>query len=171
MLTLIVARARNGAIGRGNTIPWHAPEDLAFFQRETLGGALIMGRNTWDSLPKKPLPRRLNIVVTSRPLTEEGALTATVQTAYACATSEGYARVYAIGGAAIYAAFLPQADRLLITEVDLDIPDADTFFPPVALGGWRKGVTLPLRTAGPQCQMTEYLRDQGYPLLRFRNKG
>ena len=56
MLTLIVARARNGAIGRKGTIPWEAPEDLAFFQRETLGGAVIMGRATWDSLPKRPLP-------------------------------------------------------------------------------------------------------------------
>ena len=63
MLSLIVARARNGAIGRGNTIPWHAPEDLAFFQRETTGGAILMGRNTWDSLPFKPLKNRLNIVV------------------------------------------------------------------------------------------------------------
>jgi dihydrofolate reductase len=56
MLTLIVARARNGAIGKGNTIPWHAPEDLAAFQRETTGGALIMGRRTWESLPFRPLP-------------------------------------------------------------------------------------------------------------------
>ena len=66
MLSLVVARARNGAIGRAGTIPWHAPEDLAFFQRETTGGAVIMGRNTWDSLPFKPLKNRLNIVVTSR---------------------------------------------------------------------------------------------------------
>lgn len=159
MLTLIVARARNGAIGRDNTIPWHAPEDLAFFQRETLGGALIMGRNTWDSLPKKPLPRRLNIVVTSRPLAVEGAVTATIQTACARATAEGYARIYAIGGAAIYAAFLPQADRLLVTEVNLDLPDADTFFPPVALDDWRKGISFQLRDAGPACRMTEYLRN------------
>ena len=98
MLTLIVARAQNGAIGRGNTIPWSAPEDLAFFQRETLGGALIMGRNTWESLPKRPLPRRLNIVVTSRPLHEEGALVASLTTARDMAEAAGYARVYAIGG-------------------------------------------------------------------------
>ncbi len=65
MLTLVVARARGGAIGRDNTIPWHAPEDLAAFQRETTGGAVIMGRRTWESLPFKPLKNRLNIVVTS----------------------------------------------------------------------------------------------------------
>lgn len=158
MLTLIVARARNGAIGRGNAIPWEAPEDLAFFQRETLGGALIMGRNTWDSLPRKPLPRRLNIVVTSRPVQEEGAVVATLDQALGIAEKQGHARVYAIGGAAIYGTFLPKADRLLITEVDLDIPDADTFFPPVDLQSWRKGSQIDLRQQGPACRLTEYLR-------------
>lgn len=158
MLTVIVARARNGAIGRDNTIPWHAPEDLAFFQRETLGGALIMGRNTWESLPKKPLPRRLNIVVTSRPVLEDGALVAAIDTARALAAAEGYARVYAIGGAAIYAAFLPVADRLLITDVALDVPDADTFFPPLDHGAWRKGAHIVLRAEQPACHLMEYLR-------------
>ncbi|CUX82889.1 MAG: dihydrofolate reductase FolA [Roseibaca calidilacus] len=158
MLTLIVARAQNGAIGRGNTIPWSAPEDLAFFQRETLGGALIMGRNTWESLPKRPLPRRLNIVVTSRPLHEEGALVASLTTARDMAEAAGYARVYAIGGAGIYGAFLPQADRLLITEVDLTIADANTFFPPVALETWRKTAQIELRSAAPSCRLCEYLR-------------
>lgn len=158
MLTLIVARARNGAIGRDNTIPWHAPEDLAFFQRETLGGALIMGRNTWDSLPKKPLPRRMNVVVTSRPIAEEGAHAATRDTARDTARAQGYARHYAIGGAAIYQAFLPEADRLLITEVALDVPDADTFFDPPDLSGWRKVTTMRLRDAGPACEVSEYLR-------------
>jgi dihydrofolate reductase len=158
MLTLIVARARNGAIGRGNTIPWSAPEDLAFFQRETLGGALIMGRNTWESLPKRPLPRRLNIVVTSRPILEEGAHATSLEAARQIAWDHGYARHYAIGGAAIYQSFLPAADRLLITEVDLDIPDADTFFTPPDWSVWRKGVTLSLRNAEPACRMIEYLR-------------
>lgn len=159
MLTLIVARARNGAIGRGNTIPWTAPEDLAFFQRETLGGALIMGRNTWESLPKKPLPRRLNMVVTSRPLEDDDALVTTLQGARDLAAAQGYARVYAIGGASIYAAFMPLADRLLITEVALDVPDADTFFPEVDLSTWRKGARFALRSVPPSCHLTEYLRD------------
>lgn len=158
MLTVIVARARNGAIGKNNTIPWYAPEDLAFFQRETLGGALIMGRNTWESLPKRPLPRRLNIVVTSRPLGADGAQVATVDTARDIVAAAGYARVYAIGGAGIYQAFLPVADRLLITDVDLDIPDADTFFPPVALDAWRPGAAFQLRDAAPVCRVHEYLR-------------
>jgi dihydrofolate reductase len=157
MLTLIVARAKGGAIGRNNTIPWHAPEDLAFFQRETLGGALIMGRNTWDSLPKKPLPRRLNIVVSARPLDGECVQVASMDAARAVAAQHGYARVYAIGGARIYAAALPVADRLLITEVDLDVPDADTFFPQLDLQSWRLAQRLLLRSEGPACHLNEYL--------------
>ena len=68
-LNLIFARARNGVIGRNNTLPWHLPEDLAHFKRHTLGCPVIMGRKTWDSLPPKfrPLPGRLNVVVTRQP--------------------------------------------------------------------------------------------------------
>lgn len=159
MLSLIVARARNGAIGRDGTIPWHAPEDLAFFQRETLGGAIIMGRKTWDSLPKRPLPRRLNIVVTSTPRgTEDMTQFVSLENAREAAHAAGYARIYAIGGAGIYSAFLPQADRLLITEVDLDVPDADTFFPQIPSAAWRLTARLSLRAEDPRCVLTEYLR-------------
>ena len=157
MLTLIVARARNGAIGRDGDIPWHAPEDLKLFQRETLGGAIIMGRNTWDSLPFRPLKNRLNCVVTSRDL--EAPLLArdpveAVETCY----GEGYPRVYGIGGASIYTALLPLASRLMITEVDLDVPDADTFFPEFDTNTWEKVRSAPLRDADPKCTLTEWLR-------------
>lgn len=159
MMTLIVARARKGAIGMNNTIPWHAPEDLAFFQRETLGGAVIMGRNTWDSLPKRPLPRRLNVVVTSRPADDDAdALFLPLDKAVEGARSAGYLRHYAIGGAGIYRAFLPLAQRLLITEVDLDVPDADTFFPEFDPAGWHLNARLPVRAAEPRCIIHEYLR-------------
>ncbi|AWX93839.1 hypothetical protein DPM13_14495 [Paracoccus mutanolyticus] len=63
MISLVVARARNGAIGKDNTIPWHIPADMRLFQRETLGSAIIMGRLTWESLPVRPLKNRMNIVV------------------------------------------------------------------------------------------------------------
>lgn len=159
MLSLIVARARNGAIGRENSIPWHAPEDLAAFQRETLGGAVIMGRNTWESLPRRPLPRRLNIVVTSQPaVSQEDTLFLPLEQAIPAAKAAGYMRQYAIGGAGIYAHFLPIAERLLITEVDLDIPDADTFFPEFDQGAWRLATRLYLRKADPACTLHEYLR-------------
>ena len=158
MLSLIVARARDGAIGRDGTIPWHAPEDLAFFQRETLGGAVIMGRKTWDSLPKRPLPRRFNIVVTrTARAPEEQAVFVPLDAALDTARAAGHMRVYAIGGAAIYQAFLPHADRLLITDVDLDVPDADTVFPPIDPARWRKSAALVLRGAGPRCVLSEYL--------------
>ncbi|MGP9789292.1 dihydrofolate reductase [Roseinatronobacter sp. NSM] len=159
MISLIVARARNGAIGRGNTIPWDAPEDLKFFQRETLGGAVIMGRNTWDSLPKRPLPRRLNIVVTSRPSAGGDALFVPLEQAVTTARQAGYFRIYAIGGAGIYRAFLPLADRLLITDVDIDVPDADTFFPPVARDDWTMTAELGLRMDAPACIVREFRRN------------
>lgn len=65
MITLIAARARGNVIGKDGDMPWHLPEDLKYFMRETMGGAMIMGRNTWNSLPNAPLKNRLNIVVTS----------------------------------------------------------------------------------------------------------
>ncbi|MFN7002670.1 MAG: dihydrofolate reductase [Roseinatronobacter sp.] len=159
MLSLIVARARNGAIGRAGTIPWHAPEDLAFFQRETVGGAVIMGRKTWDSLPKRPLPRRLNIVVTRAPrASEDDALFVPLDEALEAAHHAGHLRIYAIGGAAIYQAFLPLADRLLITDVDIDVSDADTFFPDIADTDWHQSGSITLRAEAPRCVVSEYLR-------------
>ncbi|MFN4056805.1 MAG: dihydrofolate reductase [Roseinatronobacter sp.] len=159
MLSVIVACARKRAIGRDGTIPWHAPEDLRAFMRETLGGAVIMGRATWDSLPRKPLPQRLNIVVTSRPHDPvEGVVFTTLDRALA--EAQAHSRVYAIGGAGIYAAFLPSADRLLITDVALDVPDADTFFPPVDPSEWCEIASYRLRDAEPACVMREFLRKQ-----------
>ena len=97
MLTLIVARARNGAIGKDGTLPWHIPEDLKFFKRETLGGAIIMGRRTWESLPFRPLKDRLNLVVTST-LDLPGHTVPDLDTAIETARAAGYARIYGIGG-------------------------------------------------------------------------
>jgi len=157
MLSLIVARAQNGAIGKGNDIPWHAPEDLAMFQRETTGGAIIMGRRTWESLPFKPLKNRMNIVVSrDKGLTEHvvGSLREAVDLAY----DAGYRRVYGIGGQSIYAEMLPLADRLLLTEVDLEIEDADAFFPQVDEAQWRELGRAELRAEGPRCELRELVR-------------
>ncbi|MGP3697475.1 dihydrofolate reductase [Rhodobacter sp. NSM] len=157
MLSLVVARAKGGAIGKDGTIPWAAPEDLAFFQRETVGGAVIMGRRTWESLPKKPLPRRMNIVVTSRVLEGE-ALFTTLDGAIPAAQAAGHARIYSIGGAGIFAAHLPVADRLLVTEVDLEVAGADTFFPDFDPAEWALASQIELRAASPACVLYEYLR-------------
>ncbi|MBW4963225.1 dihydrofolate reductase [Sulfitobacter sp. CW3] len=157
MITLIVAKALNGAIGRDGTIPWQVPEDLKSFQRETLGGALIMGRNTWDSLPFRPLPKRLNIVVSSRPDAAD-IVVPTVADGIALASEQGYDRVYGIGGAGIYQEMLGLADRLLISEVDVEIPDADTFFPTFEPANWRAVNDRVLRETEPRCTVREYLR-------------
>jgi dihydrofolate reductase len=157
MLTLIVARARGGAIGREGGIPWQAPEDLRMFQRETTGGALVMGRRTWESLPVKPLKNRLNIVV-SRDTSLHEHVVPSVEAALALAREAGHTRVYGIGGAGIYEALLPLADRLLVTEVDLDVPDADAYFPAFDESGWREVFSAPLRAADPACRLRDLVR-------------
>ncbi|MGB7317838.1 MAG: dihydrofolate reductase [Planktotalea sp.] len=157
MISLIVGRDRNGAIGKGNDIPWYAPEDLKFFKRETLGGAIIMGRNTWDSLPFKPLKDRLNIVVTSQGCAAEHTCTS-VSDAVALAYSQGYRRVYGIGGAGIYREMIAIADRMLITEVDLSVEGADTFFPVFDNDDWQITGSSELRSEVPACTVFEYLK-------------
>lgn len=157
MITLVAGRARDGAIGKDNDIPWHAPEDLKAFQRETLGGAVIMGRNTWESLPFKPLKNRLNIVV-SRDASVADLVCSSVEEAIALARTEGYFRIYGIGGAGIYAAMLPLADRLMITEVDIEVEGADTFFPSFSQEDWQVVARGPLRSEAPACEVVEYRR-------------
>lgn len=157
MISLIVARARDGAIGKNNEIPWHAPEDLAFFQRETLGGAVIMGRRTWESLPFKPLKNRLNLVVTSKGCGAEHEVRS-VADAVSLAYETGYRRIYGIGGASIYAEMIGLADRMLVTEVDVQIDDADTFFPHFGAADWHRVGSTALRDAAPSCVAHEYLR-------------
>lgn len=162
MITLIVARAQNGAIGKDNTIPWQAPEDLKAFQRETLGGALIMGRNTWDSLPVKPLKNRLNLVVSSNPEAAPAVLPS-VGAAVAEAQAQGYRRIYGIGGERIYRSMLEIADRLLITEVNVTVEDADASFPDFAASDWQHIGETTLREEDPACVMNEYLRRRPLP--------
>jgi dihydrofolate reductase len=157
MITLIAARARNGAIGKDNTIPWHAPEDLKFFQRETLGGAIIMGRNTWESLPFKPLKNRMNLVITSKGCGAEYEFTS-LDAAIVFAENAGYRRIYGIGGNLIYKTLLPMADRLLLTEVDLVVEDADTFFPEFDRAEWQHKGGTEIRAGEPNCVVVEYLK-------------
>ncbi|WP_170329344.1 dihydrofolate reductase [Ruegeria arenilitoris] len=163
MITLIVARTKNSAIGRNGDIPWHLPEDLKSFQRETLGGALIMGRNTWESLPVKPLPKRLNIVVSSQSDAAD-IVTPSVSAAIQTASDAGYDRIYGIGGARIYEEMIPLADRLMISEVEIQVGDADTFFPSFDLDSWRLINKRLLRPDGPKCSLHEYLRRGSPPM-------
>lgn len=158
MITLIAARDRNGAIGKDNDIPWHIPEDLKFFMRETMGGAIIMGRNTWDSLPVKPLKNRLNLVVTSKGVDAEHCFS-TIAEAIVFARKEARQRIYAVGGAGIYQAMMPMADRLLVTEVDTEVDGAEVFFPSFSDGDWvLKDSYVLNHGAAPKATVCEYLR-------------
>ncbi|SLN52842.1 Dihydrofolate reductase [Roseovarius litorisediminis] len=159
MLTLVVARARNGAIGKDNDIPWHSPEDLKMFQRETTSGAIIMGRLTWDSLPVRPLKNRMNIVVSRNPDLAEHVCTSVAQ-AVQMGYDAGYQRLYGIGGQSIYRDMLPIADRLLITEVDLEVEAADAFFPEFDEGEWVEISRRELSAGPPRCVLRELVRGE-----------
>jgi dihydrofolate reductase len=130
-VSLVAAVACGGVIGKGDSIPWHLPEDLAFFRDLTTGHAVVMGRRTWDSIPTRfrPLPGRRNVVVTRDPAWRaEGAERAT-SLDDALGLLSGTGRVFVIGGAEIFAAALPLADELVLTEVALDA-EGDVLFPP-----------------------------------------
>lgn len=137
MLSLIVARAKDGAIGKNNQIPWHLPEDLRMFQRETTGGALIMGRKTWESLPVRPLKNRLNCVLSRDSAIAENVFASLTDAIRFC-EDQGHFRTYVIGGEAVFAEALPLADRLLLTEVDTAVPGAEAFFPAFDESQWRQ---------------------------------
>ena len=144
-LALVWAQTPAGVIGADGTLPWHLPEDLARFRSLTSGHAVLMGRRTWESLPERyrPLPGRANIVVTR----QEGWAAPGAQVVHsvddALATAAG-GTVWVIGGAELYGQTLPRADRLEITELDLDV-DGDTRAPDpgdgwaVEAGPWRTG--------------------------------
>jgi len=117
MITLILAMADNGVIGKDGAIPWRIGDDLKRFKQLTLGKPVVMGRKTWDSLPRKPLPERTNIVVTRQPDWEsEGAIAAS-SLEDALAKAAGAAEVMVIGGAEVYRAALAKAQRMELTEV------------------------------------------------------
>ena len=129
-LHLILARAANGVIGKNGALPWHLPEDMAHFRRTTLGCPVIMGRKTWDSLPPRfrPLPGRLNIVVTRQPHWQADGALAAHSLQEACALCPVVSNAWVIGGAEIYAQALALADTAVVTEIDADF-EGDAFAP------------------------------------------
>lgn len=141
-LALIVAVAENGVIGRDNSLPWRIPGDLRYFKRVTLGKPVIMGRKTWESIGR-PLPGRHNVVVTrNASFRAEGAdvvssLDAALELAGGIADADGAEEVVVIGGAEIYRAALPMADRLYITEVHASVA-GDSFLPEIDWDQWRE---------------------------------
>lgn len=126
-ISIIAARARNGVIGIENRLPWCLPEDLAHFKALTLGHPVLMGRKTFDSLGR-PLPGRTNIVITRNPDYDPAGCQVVGSIAAALAACGDAAEVFCIGGADLYAQVLPLADRLYLTEVDIEVT-GDAWFP------------------------------------------
>ena len=135
MITLVLAMAENGVIGKNGAIPWRIADDMKRFKALTLGKPVVMGRKTWDSLPRKPLPERKNIVLTRDVGWQAaGAVRATLPSdVFHIAGNDD---LMIIGGAEIYRLFLPRADRIELTEVHRAIEgDADFAFD---RSGWRE---------------------------------
>ena len=156
----IVAVDRAGAIGKGGTLPWHYPADLKFFKQQTTGNACVMGYRTWLSL-KKPLPNRLNIVLT-RQLTRrndvelpESVLWLHDEQSVLSLNNYLNCDLYVLGGAQIFSLFRPHIDRWLVTQIPLTIPDADTFLPPDLLQDFHPHDT---RDLGDDLKVTFYER-------------
>lgn len=128
-ISMIVAAGRRGEIGRHGTMIWPLPADLRHFRRVTDGAPLIMGRKTWESLPKRPLPGRQNIVITRRHHYRAPGAVVVHSLEEAVATASMAPEIFIIGGAEIYRLALPLASRLYLTAIDAEAPDADTYFP------------------------------------------
>jgi dihydrofolate reductase len=137
---MVWAQARGGVIGANGGLPWHLPEDLALFRRLTMGSTVVMGRRTWESLPDRfrPLPGRTNVVLTSDSgWSADGAHRA----GSVAEVLDEHGSVWVIGGGAVYAAFLPHADRLVVTHVDV-LVEGDTWAPALP-DGWVQASRTP----------------------------
>jgi len=138
-VVLILAVADNGVIGASGGIPWRIPDDMKRFKALTMGKPIIMGRKTWDSFPKKPLPGRTNIVVTrERMWKADGAVVVhSLEDALRRARSEDPSNICIVGGAEIYNAMLPLATRIELTEVHTNA-QGDTHLEPFDRSIWRE---------------------------------
>lgn len=136
-ISLVAATAHDRAIGRENTLPWQLPEDLRHFKRLTLNHSVIMGRKTHESLGRA-LPQRNNIVITRNATQAFPGCHTVSSLEQALALCAADPETFIIGGAQIYAQALPLAQRLYLTEIDLDIADADAWFPSFDPAEWRE---------------------------------
>jgi dihydrofolate reductase len=166
-LALIAAIGSNNVIGVRGTIPWRIPEDLRFFKEKTTGHAIIMGRKTWDSIGR-PLPNRLNIVVTRHSLMSPdkvriGASAFGIRVANSLELALAHAREvdeepFIIGGAEIYRLALPLVTRMFITRVKYE-GEGDVIFPFWDHAGWTRRIVRPIEvTDDPEFNISEYTR-------------
>ena len=157
VISLIAAVATDGAIGKGNAMPWHISEDLKYFKRVTFGKCVIMGRKTWESLGCKPLPGRDNIVISRSLFADDRqespsrlhfvlSLESALDLAFAIAAEAVQNEVFIIGGGRIYRQALERASRVYITRVHTTVPEADVFFPDLDPKKWhiatRSGIAI-----------------------------
>ncbi|MGZ9107285.1 MAG: dihydrofolate reductase [Micavibrio sp.] len=152
-VSAIVAMGRNRAIGKDNQLLWHIPAEFQNFKKTTLGKPIIMGRRTYESLGR-PLPGRINIVISRNPDSVQGdvfavdTLDKALARATAIAKSDGVNEVFIIGGAQIYREGLPLTDRLYLTVIDRDY-DGDTFFPEFDMAEWSEISSHPVENDPP----------------------
>ena len=135
-LSIIVAVAENNAIGKENKLLWHISEDLKRFKRLTTGNSIVMGKNTYYSLPVRPLPNRTNIVITDVPDEKIAGCIMAYSIEDAIGKCDDDKENFIIGGASIYNQFLPFADKLYLTKVHQNF-DADCFFPAINEQEWK----------------------------------
>lgn len=137
ILSIIVAQASNRAIGKDNELMWHLPSDLKRFKDLTTGHSILMGRKTFESLPKGALPNRRNVVISRSIQSLEGA-EVYPSLEQALETLSDQDEVFVIGGGEIYEQTLALAQRLYLTEVHASYPEAHTFFPPIQTEEWQE---------------------------------
>lgn len=152
LLSIVVAVAKDGAIGKGNDLLWHLPGDLKRFKVLTTGHTILMGRKTFESLPNGPLPQRRNVVISRSLQSSEGVeVFPSIEEALSV-LSESDDEVFVIGGGEIYRQLLGQAQRIYLTEVDASFPDAEVFFPELQSSDWEEVQ----RTTFPRDERNEY---------------
>ena len=133
MVSIVAAVADNGAIGKDNSLLWHISEDMKFFRELTVGGTVIMGRRTYESIGR-PLPRRRNIVISRQMQPCPGIeVFPSMEEAVKAATDE---KCFIIGGGEVYRQAMPSAEKLYITRVHVSPDGADTFFPEISPAVW-----------------------------------
>lgn len=139
MVSIIVATARNNAIGRNNELLYHMPNDMKRFKQTTTGHTIVMGRKTFNSFPRRPLPNRRNIVLASESNIPEDKQGAEWMTSLPQALNESRndGEVFIIGGACVYAQALSIADKIYLTVIDDEPQDADSFFPEIDYNEWK----------------------------------
>ncbi len=136
MLSFIVAMDRNRLIGNNNQLPWHLPADLSHFKQTTMGKPILMGRKTWESIGR-PLPGRLNIVLTRTPGLEIDGVEVVHSLPQALALLEPAAELMVIGGSGIYQMLLDKVERIYLTQVDAEF-EGDCWFPEIDMGQWQE---------------------------------